>query len=97
MDISGVEKLIQLCVTWKAQQNYHHQFALMLSPAPEEPSLDNAKIIFDTSTSLTAESLLSEKRSKSVSYLPPEQTLAASDHDSWIKRYLLELYTKYTS
>ncbi|RUS76049.1 hypothetical protein EGW08_016179, partial [Elysia chlorotica] len=84
MDISEAERLKELCVTWKSQENCQHHFALMLSPASEEPLLENAKIIFDhTSTSLTAESLLCQKASKSISFLTPEQFLKASDHGSW--------------
>ena len=73
-------------MTWKAQLcNYH--FALMLSPASGEASLQNAEVIFETNITALAADLLCQKSSKMVSRIAPEQPHEVSDQRNWFMRY----------
>ncbi|GFS08326.1 cytosolic endo-beta-N-acetylglucosaminidase [Elysia marginata] len=85
VDISKIENLKQLSLTWKAKQSYP-QFALMLSPATREASLENATVIFETNiTTSAAADALFEKTPKSVSCIGLENPHESTNNGSWAK------------
>ncbi|GFO00336.1 cytosolic endo-beta-n-acetylglucosaminidase-like [Plakobranchus ocellatus] len=82
-NISAIEQLKQLSVTWKIQETSYCFFGLVLSPASKEVSLENATAFFETNISTSASDWLSQRAPAQIVHIFSNDQKLAYATDSW--------------